>query len=418
MLPDIDLTSLVNPAALSQVPNLINVQDITIDEYGWESEQTPATIEIQPTPRAPELREQSPYRVPSPGGYEAPPIEGGEFFETPIIAPSPFAELERPLSPGGIEMPSTPVRITEEPHVPAPTPQAKKKTRAKRPRGLIVDDETEISGADFKKLLTNTGDIVRIRHRAPATREEFEAYQVEPYDPWTQPGLPLNTLAPELIQLYNEATSRYNARRDFTIPPVGVEPIEEARPELRTPGLSPIRAPTPGTGGIEVERPLSPGGFEEIGGYEMPPEYPEPSPGPVSKPRRSVVPLPLFDPDMQMVAQQNIEKRKSELFHEIVSEVDMREVRTRKEEQHEALKQKYAGKGITESTIQVIGVLQDHFAATKETHVILQDITRGMKRMAAARCFYETLVLKTRNLIDISQEEPFGEIEITNKMTA
>jgi len=172
MLPDIDLTSLVNPAALSQVPNLINVQDITIDGMGWHSEQTPATVETPqvPPPSGSILRPISPTHLPSPGGADAdipsPREEPSDTHDVAINLTgfSPFTDVtrapfgdDRPLSPGGQDLPQTPVqRSDDEERQPVDDRKQKDKKRGtKRPRGLIVDKETEISGSNFKKLLTN-----------------------------------------------------------------------------------------------------------------------------------------------------------------------------------------------------------------------------------------------------------------------
>ncbi|RKO86029.1 hypothetical protein BDK51DRAFT_32011 [Blyttiomyces helicus] len=74
--------------------------------------------------------------------------------------------------------------------------------------------------------------------------------------------------------------------------------------------------------------------------------------------------------------------------------------------------------GLSRSTVRTIKVLQASFgqqetAGTKT--VRYSDMTASARRPEAVRFFFELLVLKTKNMVDVKQEEAFGDIEISPK---
>jgi hypothetical protein len=427
MLPDIDLTSLVNPAALSQIPNLRRVQAVDLEGATWEADDS-LTIPI--TPQQQRIREA---KAPTPAipGPEEEMIEDEGLFNAAIQLPPPIIDERMEVGDydlGGAEFaPVSPIpQVTPRGESPPPGPppaqappappvqQGPPRVPRKRVRGLIVDEETEIDAQDFKRLLTNTRDIVRIRQRAPATREEYED-QREERDIWTDPLFPRSTLPPEYLDMYREATAQYNIRtvaREIQRGAIGAPPAVAPSPILASPAQRP-----PSVERQREEQQFMEAGDYDLGGAEFAPlpEEEQPVVAPVKSKRTSVAPSPIsFDMDMQLHAQRNAQKRKSELYEGIVEEMEEQDLILRKQQQHQQLKTTFRDKNITESTVQVIGLLQDQFEVTQKDKIVLQDMTEGMKRIAAARCFYETLVLKTRGFIDVKQDRPYGPIEITN----
>ncbi len=52
-------------------------------------------------------------------------------------------------------------------------------------------------------------------------------------------------------------------------------------------------------------------------------------------------------------------------------------------------------------------------AATGKGQVMLDDLVERHSRVDACRWFFELLVLKTKNYVDLEQPQPYGNISIT-----
>ena len=52
-------------------------------------------------------------------------------------------------------------------------------------------------------------------------------------------------------------------------------------------------------------------------------------------------------------------------------------------------------------------------AAASGGRVMLDDLVEGHSRLDACRWFFELLVLKTKNYVDLEQPAPYGNISIT-----
>lgn len=71
--------------------------------------------------------------------------------------------------------------------------------------------------------------------------------------------------------------------------------------------------------------------------------------------------------------------------------------------------------GLSKSTLKTIQLLGDKFCETEQ--VTFDSVTNGVSRSDACRFFFEVLVLKTRDLIDVEQDTPFGDIKVSAKST-
>ncbi|KAL0485878.1 hypothetical protein AKO1_002135, partial [Acrasis kona] len=461
MMPDIDLTLLVNPAALSQVPYLDQVQDFVMsEEFEWREDNSANFVPSAQTPtQATPIVDTPGIETTTPSGLDTdvynqpiadlPPLDfddnnfggGGDFgLETPPGTPGPGLHEESPApterEQGGAEdqqEPKQQQQEEEEEEEEAPAAGNKRK------RGIVLDKQTRIPPAKFTKLLADTSNIVRVPQRAPATREEFDAYQAQPRNLFKEPNLPPHLINSEYAKLYAKCTSRYNAREDPTSEAfLRARNLPDAAPAARdtpvpaTPAGDVVGTPGPVTpaGSVapdsveqnreritEMDEPGGFGGFDD--NFEFEPTAATPG-GDVDTPevsrrksRKSLLqsPLQTFDVDIQDRALEYA-RRKSGIIEEQRS---LEQRRREKQAQHEQLKSAYKGKNITDSTIQIMGVLQEHFKKTGDDSLVLQELTQDMKRTAAARCFYETLVMKTRNLINVDQPAPFDPITIVNK---
>jgi chromatin segregation and condensation protein Rec8/ScpA/Scc1 (kleisin family) len=65
----------------------------------------------------------------------------------------------------------------------------------------------------------------------------------------------------------------------------------------------------------------------------------------------------------------------------------------------------------SKNTLKAVQILQSKLENSTES-IGFNQITAGARRGDAAKFFFECLVLKTREFIDVEQTEPFGEIRI------
>jgi len=69
----------------------------------------------------------------------------------------------------------------------------------------------------------------------------------------------------------------------------------------------------------------------------------------------------------------------------------------------------------TERSVRMVHFLDKNFTSAEkegERELSLQELVKGKSKRVVAGTFFEFLVLKTKNLIDMKQEEPYGEIKI------
>jgi len=64
--------------------------------------------------------------------------------------------------------------------------------------------------------------------------------------------------------------------------------------------------------------------------------------------------------------------------------------------------------GVTNNTVRVISLLKEQFKDREKLSV--QSMLEGKSKKTAAQYFFEILVLKSRDIIQVEQGEPFSEI--------
>lgn len=70
-------------------------------------------------------------------------------------------------------------------------------------------------------------------------------------------------------------------------------------------------------------------------------------------------------------------------------------------------------KGFSKSTLSTIHLLEDSFKNSRSGSLAFETLTAEAGRSDKVRLFFELLVLKTKNMIDVKQTEPFGNISVT-----
>jgi len=335
----------------------------------------------------------------SPGGFGPMEIGGFEMGEMPGIAPTP----------GGVTIEAEkPAEEEEE----APT-----KKRKRKPGKLIFDEPSLFETGYYTKRLKEHHELLTERHRAPTTREEYEQLgrTATSKDIWKQPPSMLD-LPLGFMELWNS-----------TLTPAGKEkPTEEEREQEReraTPTVPTSIGVTP----IEMGMPMEIGGFEpgmEIGGFEM-----AETPAAMGRPRTTMGPVELgyiepgeLEQEMdEMLLSAGQRKEKTPLTDQQKKRIIEDKNRIEKELREKAAATPQVGPrgitapspaGVTERTVKVLAMLEEGFNQTGSDELSLTEMLKGRKRQTAARCFYETLVLKSKGLIDVSQEKPFAEIKI------
>ncbi|KAJ3023223.1 UNVERIFIED_CONTAM: sister chromatid cohesion protein 1 [Siphonaria sp. JEL0065] len=84
------------------------------------------------------------------------------------------------------------------------------------------------------------------------------------------------------------------------------------------------------------------------------------------------------------------------------------------EEEEEANVSLTNGASMSRSTMSTIELLQHKFA-TSDTVTLNQMLPRKPNRSEAARMFFEVLVLKTKDLVGVQQDKPYGSIVVTER---
>jgi cohesin complex subunit SCC1 len=453
VLPEYDVSALSAQAASAFVSDTLTVeeevttgsnlvarlQDITVDDFdAWypEEEATllptiPLEQRVAPTPASAEQlrRAEDVFQTGIPFPLLATQEEAWGGAETGFgveeIPPSPRSVEASRLSVALAEL-GTPGAVIEVPTaeevvppvVPAPT------RPRKRPRGVQIDATTEISAKRFKQLLQR--GPTRVSSFAPRTPEELVAQQsvaVEAFptlqDILRQPASGADLPAP-FLEMFRRNIEHINVRQPA--PPVDVarEGPEEARIRLE-----------------EIRRELSPERVEEWGGdvgvtgFEEMPMEPEAArrisalPSPITMIEDDIEDI-IFDvyrtpeerrrvshalgrpAEEEVVAPTISEEEKTKIIEEEMARE--RELRERSRRDQEELRRTYVESGITDRTLKVMNIFNEAFKA--QTEINLNKMIEGKKRITAARCFYEVLVLKTKNFIDVRQESPYADIVI------
>ncbi|KAJ3037381.1 sister chromatid cohesion protein 1 [Rhizophlyctis rosea] len=75
--------------------------------------------------------------------------------------------------------------------------------------------------------------------------------------------------------------------------------------------------------------------------------------------------------------------------------------------------------GFSRSTVRTVKTLQTRFDAQdgEEKELSFEEMTTKAKRTDAVKLFFELLVLKTRDMVHVEQEEAYGDIKITPKVS-
>ncbi|KAJ3121736.1 sister chromatid cohesion protein 1 [Nowakowskiella sp. JEL0407] len=71
------------------------------------------------------------------------------------------------------------------------------------------------------------------------------------------------------------------------------------------------------------------------------------------------------------------------------------------------------GKGFSKSAVRTIKMLQARFEENEQADLQFNGLTEKANRSDTVRLFFEVLVLKTRNMINVRQDEPYGDITIS-----
>ncbi|KAJ3295106.1 hypothetical protein HDU79_009816 [Rhizoclosmatium sp. JEL0117] len=136
------------------------------------------------------------------------------------------------------------------------------------------------------------------------------------------------------------------------------------------------------------------------------PSVHEPSMQKASSARASVEPLPsrpvLTEEELSV---QEVAQSENEYFQDLVEDESV----APEEEADVSLTN---GESMSRSTMTTIELLQHKFSRSKSL-TLNQLLPKKPKKPEAARMFFEMLVLKTKNLIDVEQNEAYGTIKLT-----
>ncbi|KAF0985004.1 hypothetical protein FDP41_000043 [Naegleria fowleri] len=459
---DLDLLLLPNAAAITLELGedwQTNIKDITLVDYAaWSTEESiePVSLEVPTTPGGPGVTTPTSIeaqralstglQLPSTGGV----MLGDKAFEQGINIQQimqPFGAPGEAVSPGeqermefgeigglggiGFEEPIEP-RVPEKhvrPEEEQPEEEAQPtKKRKRRPGKLIHDDPTSYTERHYTKRLKEHSDLLTERNRAPATREEYEQVgrALPSRDIWKQTPFHMD-LPLGFIDFFSTSIDKVTSKEKPGVPTAEVVPSittpderERARATI-TPGVTP--------GEVQLEIGGFGGGFGEIGG---PTEVFGPGEPIIGRGRATMGPGELSpiaaDIDINedindMLITATASKTKTPLTDQRKKQIIEDKNRIEKELREKAAATPQARvpgaavtapspAGVTERTVKVLAMLEEGFKQADTDTLSLSEMLKGRKRQTAARCFYETLVLKSKGLIDVSQSEPFGEILI------
>lgn len=347
---------------------VVQQEDMQIDDIemlrgadvdaGRESEMFPMEMDFDPL---------------STGGKESVGLSraSGMSMGIPSVLETPMSDL-RMSGMGDI-------LIEEEPARPLPAPTRKRKIE------ILIDSSTELTGDQIRSQLANTDAIVRKHVRAPLTKRQMlrrseELAGVEAlFD-----SVPFD-LADELKSLY--AKDMFSplgvAPTGFSILPKAeeAEVLRAAEEDMARVVedllIEPWDVDMPPPHAAEEEQPqfepfdMQPQELEMMGG----PEATEPSPT------------------------QQLDFKSFLVDEEEVSASQQPQVQQNK-------------------TQKMLELLQASFGPRRPV-LHFNSLVKDQSRKNAISCFYQILVLKTKDLVAVAQDEPFGDIKIsrTHKMS-
>ncbi|KAI9001985.1 Rec8 like protein-domain-containing protein [Gaertneriomyces semiglobifer] len=292
-------------------------------------------------------------------------------------------------------------RVPEVVRAEGKTPAAsasKERKVASRKRKLIVDAATELPSEHIQHQLQDTSDLTRSEQYVPTSRkmqklDEIRKLGVTYYLEFSH----LAMLPTEMrVLLQNRwQVSRAAASQK---PPVGAMEDIAAQEEP---------AFEFGHNEIDENPPVDPSGFVEDISF---------APDPVldaSTMSRSLgadetLDSPLESPQNDLV--ETISKQGPTAVDEQPTLMETPPT------QSEAVEDERDERGFSKSTDMVLRQLQDRFVAKgRDQDASFSEMTRSAKRTDAVRLFFELLVLKTKDIVDVSQEEAYGDIKIRAK---
>ncbi|KAL6066366.1 Double-strand-break repair protein rad21 [Balamuthia mandrillaris] len=328
---------------------------------------------IPATPEAPRAEEAAPLISPygdDRGFGEFPTTAGPDFSfeqdqtflpdEPPIDTPHISRVGEEPVGP------VTPIKpsavIPEELLRQSPTRRGEKRKRIEKVRRVPIDKATMMSAAEMRDHLKDTSDIVRNLEPEPSSKRsmrEKEALYKPEAELWRQPTSAGMQKSPALMALFS---------RNMT---TAVPSVQEVPSPLREPGERFVTTP------------------QAMG--QEPGEHIDFS----------------FQPDTSFSV---IEPPPEE-------EITREEEAAREEEEREFERGIVAdSRTWSERTVKMLRFLTREFDEKRkagEDKLSLLEMVEGKSKRVVAGTFAEMLVLKTRNLVHLQQEEPYGDIIIT-----
>eukprot|EP00005_Dracoamoeba_jomungandri_P009776 CAMPEP_0174274052 /NCGR_PEP_ID=MMETSP0439-20130205/56771_1 /TAXON_ID=0 /ORGANISM="Stereomyxa ramosa, Strain Chinc5" /LENGTH=519 /DNA_ID=CAMNT_0015365609 /DNA_START=12 /DNA_END=1571 /DNA_ORIENTATION=- len=272
----------------------------------------------------------------------------------------------RDSSIAGVELSDIPIELQES-IAPPPSPE-KEEPRAKRQKFKRVDKDTrtKLSATKIKKQLRNATDILRDVDPAPATKEAMEKEQRKLYGAsyfFENPNSSGKCNAPEIHDLF---ARNMKVRKFSEIYEEGEEPEEGDEKRLR------------------------------MDSEFMPPEVPEfedvtfDHGGDDSILQQGGMFPPDISRDEEDATQRRLEAQKLDLLSD---------------SKNFQLMMKYLKKQFGEA---------EHEGRSE---LSFSELVEGRKKRVVAGTFFEMLVLKTKNRINLEQDVPYGDITIT-KMPA
>ncbi|KNC97866.1 uncharacterized protein SPPG_06860 [Spizellomyces punctatus DAOM BR117] len=343
-----------------------------------------------PTPTAPEI------------SFD---LGGAEPMELVMAGPEvPFPEVELPQLPEiGEEEFHVPETVTAkvptaeaEEEVAAAQAARKEKRHPSRKRKLVVDAETELSSHRIQRQLRDTSDITQSERYVPASRRMQRLMDIRRQGAsYYLEMSAFDGVSPELHILFQ------NRWRGFRMRPI----TEVTSPARKRKGIS-VEP--------EVEEQVRPEEAEES--FIVPPaeelpivpeeeyQYQEISLPHIEEYLTTAEPMPesLELREEEEISVEPPEKRRrtgalAELPEELSPPIEEAEEETQF--------------GFSKSTISTIRSLQTAFDE-EGVDLSFNALTASARRTEAARLFFELLVLKTKDIVDVEQQEPYGDIVI------
>uniref|UniRef100_A0A914ZM66 Double-strand-break repair protein rad21 n=2 Tax=Parascaris univalens TaxID=6257 RepID=A0A914ZM66_PARUN len=269
------------------------------------------------------------------------------------------------------------------------------KTKPKRKRRLIIDEQKNISGDEMKANMADYRDTLQPLDLAPPTKRLMrlkESGNVERL--FNNPGCASLRAVP-LLKLYRShlvlrsrnagAVSGDEIRRDLEM----VESVEE--------GIEPEGSIVSGFMDDRMDD------FEELGGGGL---------SPMGSPM-GMEPIPEEEP--QGVAEEAmLETTAKEPLAVSDKKKERRSRAERTIEEEEGAGEADDDHRWTKRTQNVLNSISTKLKSSSSEEITLSDLlTKGSTRKTAAQKFYTLLVLKKWQAIDVRQDEPYGEIIIS-----